>query len=285
MRAASLTPRCPTAARVGAGSPAAVRSRAPTVRASAAPAAATVKVADAAKATVQGTSRKVNEDRAVLEVRFRALRAREHGPWLAEPHTFAPARFARPSPSHLPSHHHPTPSNKTQPTGTSAAFSTYAAVFDGHGGSATADWLVANLAKVIDKNWDAAAPEKSLTAAFLAADRRLLAPGGLLGMGERGVGGSKCGSTAAVAAILAGGSATAPPTLLAAGVGDARVLLIRGGDGAVTQLTVDHVPDADEERERIERTNPNPKMPLVRWVGGTWRAGGILALSRAFGDA
>ena len=26
-------------------------------------------------------------------------------------------------------------------------------------------------------------------------------------------------------------------------------------------------------------------MPLVRYVGGTWRTGGILALSRAFGDA
>ena len=26
-------------------------------------------------------------------------------------------------------------------------------------------------------------------------------------------------------------------------------------------------------------------MPLVRYVGGTWRVGGILALSRAFGDA
>lgn len=31
--------------------------------------------------------------------------------------------------------------------------------------------------------------------------------------------------------------------------------------------------------------NPNPNMPLVRYVGGTWRVGGLLALSRAFGDA
>ena len=41
----------------------------------------------------------------------------------------------------------------------------------------------------------------------------------------------------------------------------------------------------EAERKRIERTNPNPKMPLVRYVGDTWRTGGILALSRAFGDA
>lgn len=36
---------------------------------------------------------------------------------------------------------------------------------------------------------------------------------------------------------------------------------------------------------RIERNNPNPKMPMVRYMGGTWRVGGLLALSRAFGDA
>lgn len=41
----------------------------------------------------------------------------------------------------------------------------------------------------------------------------------------------------------------------------------------------------EKERMRIEAKNPNPKLPLVRYVGGTWRVGGILALSRAFGDA
>lgn len=42
---------------------------------------------------------------------------------------------------------------------------------------------------------------------------------------------------------------------------------------------------SEAERKRIEQYNPNPKMPLVRFVGGTWRVGGLLALSRAFGDA
>lgn len=36
---------------------------------------------------------------------------------------------------------------------------------------------------------------------------------------------------------------------------------------------------------RIEAQNPNPKMPMVRYTGGTWRVGGLLALSRAFGDS
>ena len=152
---------------------------------------------------------------------------------------------------------------------------------------------MANLAKSIDKFWaeenGEASPEKALTAAFLAADRKLLAPGGFMGMGERGIGGAKCGSTAAVAGLVTRGGV---PTLVAANVGDARVLLVSlAGSGggkappAVAQLTVDHVPDAEEERVRIERFNPNPKLPLVRFVGDTWRCGGILALSRAFGDA
>lgn len=71
--------------------------------------------------------------------------------------------------------------------------------------------------------------------------------------------------------------------LLAANAGDARILLGRNGKGV--QLSFDHVPDSEEERIRIERQNPNPNMPLVRYVGGTWRVGGLLALSRAFGDA
>lgn len=41
----------------------------------------------------------------------------------------------------------------------------------------------------------------------------------------------------------------------------------------------------ESERLRIESQNPNPKMPMVRYVGGTWRVGGLLALSRAFGDS
>lgn len=71
--------------------------------------------------------------------------------------------------------------------------------------------------------------------------------------------------------------------LVTGNVGDARVVLVQGGTSY--QLTTDHVPDSEDERLRIEAQNPNPKMPLVRYVGGTWRVGGILALSRAFGDA
>eukprot|EP00884_Botryococcus_braunii_P018207 jgi/Botrbrau1/506/Bobra.110_2s0136.1 len=167
------------------------------------------------------------------------------------------------------------------PSGQGEVFG-YAAVFDGHGGYATAEWLEQKLSSYLDKNWKGGeSPEEAVTEAFLQADRKLMAPTGFAGMGERGVGGSKCGATAAVALLYKGKDGATK--LLAANVGDARVLLCRGGK--IEQLTVDHVPDSEEERLRIERQNPNPKLPLVRYVGGTWRTGGILALSRAFGDA
>lgn len=82
--------------------------------------------------------------------------------------------------------------------------------------------------------------EVSKSRAVGQADERLLQPksGFFGGMGERGVGGSKCGSTAAVALAFREGGAT---KLLAANVGDARVVLSR--KGKAVQLTTDHVPD------------------------------------------
>ncbi len=97
-----------------------------------------------------------------------------------------------------------------------------------------------------------------------------------MGMGARGVGGPQCGSTGLVALMYG-------DTLLCANVGDARAVLV--SDGKATQLSYDHVPEDEKERYRIELKNPNPKRPLVQYVGSTWRVGGLLALSRAFGDA
>ena len=54
---------------------------------------------------------------------------------------------------------------------------TMAAVFDGHGGYATAEWLQENFPKYIRKYWgEVGSPEAATTEAFLAADRRILAP-------------------------------------------------------------------------------------------------------------
>ncbi|PNW79761.1 hypothetical protein CHLRE_08g365632v5 [Chlamydomonas reinhardtii] len=159
----------------------------------------------------------------------------------------------------------------------------WAGVYDGHGGFATADWLQKRLFGVVEKEWAAGfKPEYTITEAYLAADKQLLSTGaGFMGMGERGVGGSKCGATAATTLLFPAADGTTQ--LLAANCGDARIVLVRGGQAV--QLSEDHVPDREAERRRIESMNPNPKLPLVRYVGGTWRVGGLLALSRAFGDA
>ena len=61
-----------------------------------------------------------------------------------------------------------------------------------------------NFAAYLDKAWTGgAAPIAAITDAFLAADRKVLAPKqGFFGaMGERGIGGSKCGATGAVALL------------------------------------------------------------------------------------
>ncbi|CAD7698599.1 unnamed protein product [Ostreobium quekettii] len=155
--------------------------------------------------------------------------------------------------------------------------------WDGHGGVAVSEWLADKFEGYIDKFWGQFPPEAAVAKAYQAADRKLLAPpsGFFAGMGERGVGGSKCGSTGVTAAIYYTPDGGA--RLLAANAGDSRVVLVQGG--TARQLTTDHVPDKEGERKRIESTNPNPNMPLVRFVGDTWRVGGVLALSRAFGDA
>ena len=43
-------------------------------------------------------------------------------------------------------------------------------------------------------------------------------------------------------------------------------------------MSIDHKPNRPEERERIENAGG-----VVVWAG-TWRVGGVLAVSRAFGD-
>lgn len=75
----------------------------------------------------------------------------------------------------------------------------------------------------------------------MQADKALLAPkkGVFGGLGERGIGGSKCGATGAVAVVYKNPSGKA--NLLAANAGDARVVVAR--KGKAVQLTEDHVPD------------------------------------------
>ena len=156
-------------------------------------------------------------------------------------------------------------------------------MFDGHGGFAVSEWLKQNLAGLIVEEWPKADfCLEALSQACLRADYDLIQPPpGFFGaFGERGVGGAKCGSTAVIATLFEQGG---KPTLATANVGDARILLVR--DGKAVQLSVDHVPDDEAERKRIDRGNPSLRKSLVTFTEGSWRVGGVLALSRAFGDA
>ncbi len=156
-------------------------------------------------------------------------------------------------------------------------------MFDGHGGFAVSEWLKENLAPLILQEWPKADfCLEALSQACVKADFELIQPpsGFLASFGERGVGGAKCGSTAVTCALFEEGGRT---KLCTANVGDARILLVRGG--AAVQLSVDHVPDDENERRRIDRGNPNLRKSLVSFTEGSWRVGGVLALSRAFGDA
>ncbi|MED6207544.1 putative protein phosphatase 2C 59 [Stylosanthes scabra] len=71
-------------------------------------------------------------------------------------------------------------------------------------------------------------------------------------------------------------SAIVGDRLLVANVGDSRAVICRGGNAIA--VSRDHKPDQTDERQRIENAGG-----FVMWAG-TWRVGGVLAVSRAFGD-
>ena len=64
--------------------------------------------------------------------------------------------------------------------------------------------------------------------------------------------------------------------LVLAHVGDSRAVL--GENGEAVPLTSDHKPNRPDERERIENVGGT----VVH--AGTWRVGGVLAVSRSFGN-
>lgn len=136
------------------------------------------------------------------------------------------------------------------------------AVFDGHGGTSCVEYVKANLIKAI-----MAHPKycvdlyAALTHAFVETDQ---------GYMRSDQGRMKDDGCTGALALLIGNR------LLLAHCGDCRIVLSRMGKAK--QLTLDHKPNREDERERIEKAGGS-----VVYVG-TWRVGGVLAVSRAFGD-
>lgn len=135
-------------------------------------------------------------------------------------------------------------------------------IFDGHGGPNAADYiarnLFINLLAHAHFNTDI---NKALVESFEGTDKQYL---------EHGASGMQDDGCTAVTAVVVG------DRLLVANVGDSRAVLSRGG--RAVPLSVDHKPNTHEERRRIEGAGG-----VVVWAG-TWRVGGVLAVSRAFGD-
>ncbi|EES04525.1 hypothetical protein BDA96_04G046300 [Sorghum bicolor] len=135
-------------------------------------------------------------------------------------------------------------------------------VYDGHGGVRAAEYvkqhLFSNLIKhpkfITDTKAAIAETYNQTDSEFLKADSSQT---------------RDAGSTASTAIIVG-------DRLLVANVGDSRAVICKGGQAIA--VSRDHKPDQTDERQRIEDAGG-----FVMWAG-TWRVGGVLAVSRAFGD-
>jgi len=133
-------------------------------------------------------------------------------------------------------------------------------VYDGHGGIHAAEFVKANLYNTLLAHPKFPAdPVAATVESYEAIDAQYCS-----------LGANRDDGCTAVTALVQGGR------LIVANVGDSRAILCRAG--RAIQLSIDHKPNAKEERQRVERAGG-----VVVWAG-TWRVGGVLAVSRAFGD-
>ncbi|KAM7276993.1 hypothetical protein ACFE04_018859 [Oxalis oulophora] len=135
-------------------------------------------------------------------------------------------------------------------------------VFDGHGGARAAEYVKKNLfSNLISHPKFISDTKSAISDAYNHTDSEFLK--------SENTQNKDAGSTASTA-ILVG------DRLLVANVGDSRAVICRGGNAIA--VSRDHKPDQTDERQRIEDAGG-----FVMWAG-TWRVGGVLAVSRAFGD-
>ncbi|XAR67132.1 Phosphoprotein phosphatase [Bertholletia excelsa] len=151
-------------------------------------------------------------------------------------------------------------------------------VYDGHGGCQVANYcrerIHLALAKEIEtmedvqnrsvgKNWQEQW-EKAFLSCFLKVDAEIRGEGLLEPVASEAV-----GSTAVVAVV-------SPTHVIVANCGDSRAVLCRGK--APLPLSVDHKPNREDERARIEAAGGK----VIQWDG--YRVSGVLAMSRSIGD-
>ncbi|KAF0890655.1 hypothetical protein E2562_004169 [Oryza meyeriana var. granulata] len=133
--------------------------------------------------------------------------------------------------------------------------------FIGHGGAKVAEYVKQNLFSHLLRHPKFISDTKvAIDDAYKSTDSEFL---------ESDSSQNQCGSTASTAVLVG-------DRLFVANVGDSRAIICRGGNAIA--VSKDHKPDQTDERQRIEDAGG-----FVMWAG-TWRVGGVLAVSRAFGD-
>nr|CAB3464308.1 unnamed protein product [Digitaria exilis] len=135
-------------------------------------------------------------------------------------------------------------------------------IFDGHGGSRAAEYLKEHLFENLMKHPEFMTDTKlAISETYRKTDSEFLDA-------ERNSHRDD-GSTASTAVLVG-------DHLYVANVGDSRAVISKAGKAIA--LSEDHKPNRSDERKRIESAGG-----IVMWAG-TWRVGGVLAMSRAFGN-
>ncbi|KAL4575748.1 hypothetical protein LXL04_011833 [Taraxacum kok-saghyz] len=135
-------------------------------------------------------------------------------------------------------------------------------IFDGHGGSRASQYLKENLFKNLMKHPEFITNTKvAISETYQQTDKDFL---------ESEKDNFRDDGSTASTAVLVGNH------LYVANVGDSRTVI--SNEGKAVALSEDHKPNRSDERMRIESAGG-----VVMWAG-TWRVGGVLAMSRAFGN-
>lgn len=135
-------------------------------------------------------------------------------------------------------------------------------IFDGHGGSRAAEYLKQNLFGNLLKHPDFVKNTKcAISETYQQTDKDFL---------ESEKDTLRDDGSTASTAVLVGNH------LYVANVGDSRTIISKKGKAIA--LSDDHKPNRSDERKRIENAGG-----IIMWAG-TWRVGGVLAMSRAFGN-
>ncbi|KAL4347881.1 hypothetical protein GQ457_17G024340 [Hibiscus cannabinus] len=135
-------------------------------------------------------------------------------------------------------------------------------IFDGHGGSRAAEYLKQHLFEKLMKHPQFMTDTKlAISETYQQTDADFLDSGRDPYRDD--------GSTASTAVLFGN-------HLYVANVGDSRTIISKAGKAI--PLSEDHKPNRSDERKRIESAGG-----VVMWAG-TWRVGGVLAMSRAFGN-